>query len=90
MAKRLDDILEQVDLIVTTGGVSVGKKDIMHDVLKILGAERIFWKMKIKPGMPTLCAKYKGKILICLSGNPFGASVNLELQKFVKEIWYAL
>lgn len=79
LAKRLDEILEQVDLIVTTGGVSVGKKDIMHDVLKILGAERIFWKMKIKPGMPTLCAKYKGKLLICLSGNPFGASVNLEL-----------
>lgn len=79
LAKRIDEICEQVDLIVTTGGVSVGKKDILHDTLKILGAERIFWKMKIKPGMPTLCAKYRGKLLICLSGNPYGASVNLEL-----------
>lgn len=79
LAKKLDEICEQVDLIVTTGGVSVGKKDILHDTLKILGAERIFWKMKIKPGMPTLCAKYRGKLFICLSGNPYGASVNLEL-----------
>lgn len=79
LVKRINEIFDQVDIVVTTGGVSVGKKDILHDVLKLLGAERIFWKMKIKPGMPTLCAKYRGKLLICLSGNPYGASVNLEL-----------
>lgn len=70
---------KEADIILTTGGVSVGKKDIMHDVLKILGCERIFWKIAIKPGMPTLCAQYEGKLLICLSGNPFGAAVNMEL-----------
>ena len=70
---------EKADIIVTTGGVSVGKKDIMHEVLKLLDCERIFWKIAIKPGMPTLCAQYGGKLLICLSGNPFGAAVNLEL-----------
>lgn len=69
----------KADIILTTGGVSVGKKDIMHDVLKILNCERIFWKIAIKPGMPTLCAQYEGKLLICLSGNPFGAAANLEL-----------
>lgn len=69
---------EKADIIVTTGGVSVGKKDIMHEVLKLLDCERIFWKIAIKPGMPTLCAQYGGKLLICLSGNPFGAAVNLE------------
>lgn len=62
-----------------TGGVSVGKKDIMHEVLNILGCERIFWKIAVKPGMPTLCAQYEETLLICLSGNPFGAAVNLEL-----------
>ena len=51
----------------------------MHEVLKLLDCERIFWKIAIKPGMPTLCAQYGGKLLICLSGNPFGAAVNLEL-----------
>lgn len=70
---------EKADIIVTTGGVSVGKKDIMHEVLKLLDCERIFWKIAIKPGMPTLCAQYGGKLLICLSRNPFGAAVNLEL-----------
>ncbi len=67
------------DIVVTTGGVSVGKKDIMHEVLKRLECERIFWKIAVKPGMPTLCAQYQGTLLICLSGNPFGAAVNLEL-----------
>lgn len=70
---------KEADMILTTGGVSVGKKDIMHDVLEILGCERIFWKIAVKPGMPTLCARYGGRLLICLSGNPFGAAVNLEL-----------
>lgn len=67
------------DIVVTTGGVSVGKKDIMHEVLKKLECERIFWKIAVKPGMPTLCAQYQRTLLICLSGNPFGAAVNLEL-----------
>ena len=70
---------KEADMIVTTGGVSVGKKDIMHEVLKCLDCESIFWRIAIKPGMPTLCAKYKETLLICLSGNPFGATVNLEL-----------
>lgn len=79
VAERVKKAAEHADLIVTTGGVSVGKKDIMHDVLHILGCERLFWGIAIKPGMPTLCASYQGKLLICLSGNPYGAAVNLEL-----------
>lgn len=70
---------ETADIMITTGGVSVGKKDIMHEVLDILHADRLFWKIAIKPGMPTLCAEYGGKLIICLSGNPYGAAVNLEL-----------
>ncbi len=78
-AAWIREAARETDLILTTGGVSVGKKDIMHDVLKLLNARRLFWKIAIKPGMPTLCAQYEGKLLICLSGNPFGAAVNLEL-----------
>ena len=70
---------EESDIIITTGGVSVGRKDIMHEVTERLGCEQIFWKILIKPGMPTLCAQYRETLLICLSGNPFGAAVNLEL-----------
>lgn len=78
-AEWLGNAAKEADIIVTTGGVSVGKKDIMHEVLNILGCERIFWKIAVKPGMPTLCAQYKETLLICLSGNPFGTAVNLEL-----------
>jgi molybdopterin molybdotransferase len=82
-AQKVADAIEKAatnaDIIITTGGVSVGKKDILHEVIKKLECEKLFWRIAIKPGMPTLCAKYKGKLLICLSGNPYGAFVNLEL-----------
>lgn len=71
--------IHNADLIVTTGGVSVGKKDIMHDVFRMLPCQTLFWKVAIKPGMPTLCGLYEDKLLICLSGNPYGAIANLEL-----------
>ncbi len=79
VADRIRTAAQKADLIITTGGVSVGKKDIMHEVIQRLGCERLFWKVAIKPGMPTLCARYQGKLLICLSGNPYGAAANLEL-----------
>lgn len=79
VAHRIAEAAEHADIVITTGGVSVGKKDIMHEVLEILGCERLFWRIAVKPGMPTLCAVYRGKLLICLSGNPYGAAANLEL-----------
>ena len=70
---------DRADIILSTGGVSVGKKDIMHDVFDILEAEKLFWKIRLKPGMPTLCGKYNGKLFIALTGNPYGAVANLHL-----------
>ena len=69
----------KADLILSTGGVSVGKKDIMHDVFRLLGVERLFWKVRLKPGSPTLCGLYDGKPFLALSGNPYGAIANLHL-----------
>lgn len=79
MAKQIDEVIDDCDIIITSGGVSVGKKDIMHEALDLIGSEKIFWRVLIKPGMPTLCAKKNGKIIICLSGNPYGAAVNVNL-----------
>lgn len=79
VAEKIRSMAGQADLIITTGGVSVGKKDILHDVLKILGCKRLFWGVAVKPGMPTIGALYQDKVMICLSGNPYGAAVNLEL-----------
>lgn len=67
------------DLIITTGGVSVGKKDIMHGAMNGIGARRLFWGIRMKPGMPTLCSVYRNTMVISLSGNPFGAVANMEV-----------
>lgn len=81
--KQLSELLmwsvEDADLVITTGGVSVGKKDLMHKALKAAGAERVFWKLCLKPGTPTLFSMLSQIPVISLSGNPFGALANFEL-----------
>jgi molybdopterin molybdotransferase len=79
MVSTLREISYNTQLIITTGGVSVGKKDVMHEVFKEAGIEKIFWRVAVKPGMPTLCGKLNHTLIICLSGNPFGALANMEL-----------
>lgn len=78
-ARVLKESLSRADLVVTTGGVSVGKRDIIHGVLDFLGAEKIFWKVQVKPGTPTVFSVAEETPIISLSGNPFGAMANLEL-----------
>lgn len=78
-AESIRELAKTADLILTTGGVSVGKKDIMHDVMELLGAKKLFWRVQLKPGSPMISAVYKNTLLICLSGNPFGAVANMEL-----------
>lgn len=79
VARAISKIIEDVDLVVTTGGVSVGKKDIMHEVIPILGAKRLFWRVAMQPGTPVLASCYRDKLIIGLSGNPFAALANFEL-----------
>lgn len=79
VAALLADAAETADLLLTTGGVSVGKKDIFHQVLPLMGAERLFWRVAMKPGSPLLCGLYRDRLLICLSGNPFAALACFEL-----------
>lgn len=78
-AERIKEAGADADLIVTSGGVSVGKKDILHEVVELLHAQKLFWQVDIKPGSPMLAALYQGKPLLCLSGNPYGAFVSLQL-----------
>ena len=75
-AKKISE--ENFDFLITTGGVSVGKKDIMHEVVKILG-EKLFWRINIKPGAPVIGWKTENFLGIALSGNPFAAFTTFEL-----------
>ncbi|MBR1684281.1 MAG: molybdopterin molybdotransferase MoeA [Clostridia bacterium] len=70
---------DAADLIITTGGVSVGKKDIMHAVLPLLGATQLLWRIAMKPGSPLLCGLWNDRLLLCLSGNPYAAAAGFEL-----------
>ncbi|GHU47650.1 hypothetical protein FACS1894200_03380 [Spirochaetia bacterium] len=79
VAGIIESNIDDVAIFITSGAVSVGDKDIMHDVLKILGVELLFWRIACKPGKVALFAVYKGKLLCCLSGNPFAAFINFEL-----------
>lgn len=79
MAAAIKAAAEDTDFIITTGGVSVGEKDIMHEVIGKLEAKPLFWRIDLKPGAPTLAAVYDGTLILCLSGNPYGAVANFEL-----------
>lgn len=75
----IDDNIDKVDLLITTGGVSVGDKDIFHSVIEKLGANQLFWKVNLKPGTPLMYSIYKNKPILSLSGNPFAALATFEL-----------
>lgn len=79
MKERIATALEQADILITTGGVSVGKKDIVRQVLESMGAELLFTRAAVQPGTPTTGAVLNGKPVLCLSGNPYAALVNFDL-----------
>lgn len=81
LTERLAQGLD-ADMLVTTGGVSMGDYDLVQDCLKDLGFELGFWKVAIKPGKPTLFGTIKGKPVLGLPGNP--AAVALTFQLFVR------
>jgi len=67
---------QQADVVITSGGVSVGEADFIKDVLTDLG-EIGFWKLAIKPGKPFAFGKLKNSIFFGLPGNPVSAMVTL-------------
>lgn len=63
------------DLIVTSGGASVGDHDLVIPALESWGAELDFWKVAIKPGKPLLVARRGRQIVLGLPGNPVSSFV---------------
>ncbi len=68
----------EADVIVTTGGISVGDYDFMKDMLEALGAERIFWKVAQKPGGPLGFWMLGHKPIFGIPGNPVAAMLMVE------------
>lgn len=79
LRQKITGALEQADMVITTGAVSVGKKDIIPKVLENMGARILFRRANIQPGTPTLAAVLNNKVVLSLSGNPYAAAANFEL-----------
>ena len=79
-ARIFEMLNSDLDLLITTGGVSVGKYDFLQDILKELGTKILFWKVYIKPGKPVVFGKYmhgnRTKLVFGLPGNPVSSFVN--------------
>jgi len=66
------------DILVLSGGVSMGDYDFTKAVFKDLGAEMNFWKLAIRPGQPLAFGKIQGKLAFGLPGNPVSSMVTFE------------
>lgn len=84
-ADRVEDLGEKIerglkeDALVLTGGVSMGKYDLVESVLKALGAEFFFDAVAIRPGKPAVFAVCHGKPVFGLPGNPVSTMVTFQL-----------
>ena len=67
------------DLIITSGGVSVGDADFTREAFNKLNFETIFDGIKIKPGKPTIFGKIKDSYILNLPGNPLASALIFEL-----------
>ena len=85
--KKLLNEVSKYNMIITTGGASVGDEDHLIDTLKNNG-EVFFWRAAIKPGRPIAIGKIKKTYIVCLPGNP--VSVQLLYAFVVKPLIFKL
>ena len=74
------DAIGDADLVVSTGGVSVGPRDHVKPALHALGVEELFWRIATQPGQPVWCGRApNGTLVAGLPGNPLSCLVGLHL-----------
>jgi molybdopterin molybdotransferase len=88
----IESNIESCDVLLTTGGVSVGKYDFVRKAYELVGAQKKFWKVAQKPGKPLafylLKRDKREKYLFGLPGNP--ASVMISFEEYVRPLLYLL
>jgi molybdopterin molybdotransferase len=75
----LESAFRECDMVVTSGGVSVGEMDFIKSAFTALGGEVDFWKVAIRPGRPFVFGRHQSKFLFGLPGNPVSAFVTFLL-----------
>ncbi|WBO23664.1 molybdopterin molybdotransferase MoeA [Sphingomonas abietis] len=79
IAAGFRDAARDADIIVTTGGVSVGDRDWVRPALEQAGASLDFWRVAMRPGKPLLAGRLGDAIVLGLPGNPVSSYVTATL-----------
>ena len=77
--------LKNSDVVISSGGISMGRYDYVRDVLIELGVEEHFWKVAQKPGKPLFFGTKEKKIIFGLPGNPVSSFIG-----FMEWVWPVL
>ncbi|RYG44208.1 molybdopterin molybdenumtransferase MoeA, partial [bacterium] len=75
----LAEALDGADIVVTTGGVSVGDHDLVRPALAALGVEEVFWRVSVKPGKPFYFGRRGERSVFGLPGNPVSSLVTFHV-----------
>lgn len=86
--RMIEETLEKCDVLLLTGGVSMGDYDYVPAVLEAAGLDIKFRSLAVQPGKPTLFAQKDGKFVFGLPGNPVSSFVQFEL--LVKPLLYRI
>lgn len=86
--QKIMSAFEQVDMVITSGGVSVGDYDILVDIFQKWDGQLLFNKLAMRPGSPTSVGVRDGQFLFGLSGNPGASFVGFEL--FVRPVLWGM
>lgn len=92
LLKNIQKAMEKADILITSGGVSVGDYDLVKEAAEKLGAQRIFWQVAQKPAKPLAFYKFKSRdrdiYLFGLPGNPGAVFIAFEeyVRPFIKKM----
>ena len=75
----IEKALKENDILLLSGGISVGDFDFVKETLEDIGADLIFWRVNQKPGRPLAFFKYKDRFIFGLPGNPVSVMVCFEM-----------
>lgn len=78
LKRKITRGLKKADMLLTSGGVSVGKYDLVKDVLQDLGMRLHFWQVAVKPGRPLMFGTINNLPVFGLPGNPVSSMVSFE------------
>jgi len=77
--KRVSEALQSCEVVLLTGGVSMGDYDFVPEVLAELGVKILFDGIRVQPGRPTVFGVRDGRVLFGLPGNPVSSFIQFEL-----------